>query len=120
MLAAELDAPLIVYTNADWREEPLVFAVGSIATLDDFTGCSIIGGLYVDGTLVLDMNSTSTTRTAISLPSTVNISVLLVDITALVASASGGLRDYQLSLVLVTASAAKQPLVVGIARIQNP
>lgn len=113
MIACQLDEPVIAYLNADCLEQPWVFAVGNQTTLDDFTGCSIIGGLFVDGVQQLDLAS-GTARTVITLPSTVSLKIPQADVALL------PIRDYQLSLVLVTGGGAKQPLLVGTLKVQNP
>ena len=89
--------------GVDWLMEPLVFAVGAQTTLDNFSGCSLVGGIYLNGTLVLDL--TASGRATIAAPSTVNIAVAAADIGKL------GPGLYMISLGLVTASGSTQDLV---------
>jgi len=99
--------------GVDWIEEPLRFYVGNTDTLDDFTGCTLAGGIYNRGTLVLDM-STGTSRTSITLPSTVNISVPAADI------ASVGPGNYIVALALVTPANGTQDLVSFTLQVNEP
>lgn len=46
-----LSSPL----GGDWIEEPLYFFVGALSVPDNFTGCTVVGGLYLNGALKLDL-----------------------------------------------------------------
>ena len=99
--------------GVDWIEEPFQFYVGAGGTVDNFAGCSITGGVYLGGVLRLDL-STSTGRTAIAQPSTVNITVSAADVATI------GAGMFKVSLGLVTASNGTQDLLNFALEVKAP
>lgn len=90
--------------GADWLEEPFFFFVGDTGTPDDFTGCSITGGVYLGPTLKIDL-STASGYTLLSLPNRIDIRVPQSQIDAI------GPGVYSVALSLVTLVGETQDLL---------
>ena len=92
--------------GADWLEEPLAFYVGSGGSLDNFSGCSIAGGIYLNGKLILDMSTAANpTYAAITQPNIINIAVPAAAMNLL------GAGVFRVSLSLITAGGQLQDLI---------
>ena len=100
--------------GADYIEEPFAFFVGATDSPDDFTGCSIIGGIYLDGALVLDLSSESGRTTIVNTPAQVNIAVAAADMTPL------GTGTFKVSLSLVTPTPQTQDLLNYSLKVAGP
>lgn len=96
--------------GVDWLEEPLVFFLGGNGVPEDFTGCTITAGIYERGRLLLDLSST-TDRTAIVLPNTVNISVEKIDMDTV------GVGVFDVSIALNTADARRLDLIDFVLKV---
>lgn len=58
--------------GGSYMEEPMYFFVGDTAHPDDFTGCTVVGGIYRNSKLVLALDSYVT---VVNNPATVSINV---------------------------------------------
>lgn len=97
--------PMSVSILADWREPPIPYYIQSTATPDDFTGCSVTGGLYsqTTGALVLDMGTLTGRTNLQASPAEMNIAVPHADLAGLALD-----TDYWLALVLNTPTSPPQ------------
>ena len=91
--------------GVDWLEEPFFFFVGETSVADSFTGCSVSGGVYLNGVQRVDLGSLTTGYTVITLPNRVDIRVPAAVIEGL------GPGVYSVALALVTGTGQTQDLV---------
>ena len=77
-----IDPEFEIVNVCDWDPEPFLFGVGTIANLDNFTGCTITGGLYQNGVLVAPM-TTANGRVIVTLPALVSLHLPLAAVSAL-------------------------------------
>lgn len=117
-----MDAPnitdrLVARLSADWLEEPFNFFVGDLSTPDDFTGCSITGGLFRNGVLLVDLASAGGRTVITDTPASVSIRCPL---SALVTPAGPGPGTYSLALSLVTPGGDVQDLIGAVVELVLP
>ena len=101
--------------GADWLEEPFYFYVGAAGAADAFTGCTITGGIYLDGKLMVDMSTaTNPTYAPITQPNIVAIAVPAAVITDL------GAGVFRVSLGLQTPVPQLQDLLNFALEVKAP
>jgi len=88
--------------GGSYLEETLYFFVGDTATPDNFTGCTVVGGIYRNSKLVQALDAYVT---VVNNPASVSINVPAAQMVAL------GVGVFTVMLWLNTVSGSKQPLV---------
>src|SRR3974377_1138195 len=108
-----LDQQLCTRLGVDYLEQPFFFYVGSTQTPDNFAGCTLSGGIYLNGALKVDLGA-STGYAQLTQPTRVDVRVPASVIAGL------GPGVYNVALALLTPNATVQDLVDYSLKVVNP